>query len=332
MANFTVSPQGLSFNKVQAQGSVSGLYATPQVLSFTLKNTSGASVTITNYGFTSSTAGDAATQQAGILPNSDFTVAVQAGAFPVTVANNASQQFNVIYAPLRRGNGFGDVRSALLVLFAGSQALSNGGTVLNSVGEVVNFTIPQLVVVGVGGGVIEPAFDTARVSPIFWNAGTPNGQNGVVSGSKGMSPFMTMADLDTNPHYKTMLFFAAPVTGSQAQTAFIPAVAATFTTGGASVPYAVATPAKNSSPRGGRSYQVLVFWTDDTVTMDITIRAITTAGNVVVATFLGVNYANANSLFIGNNSGLDLEGLSLTVQTNVTAGATAYNIGAVVTG
>src|SRR5271165_6223437 len=166
MSNFQVSPQGLRFNAAPVQGSVPALYATPQTLSFTLTNTSGASIIITSYGFTPSTEGDAVTQPVGIYSNSDFTVAVHSGSFPVTVTNGSSQQFDVTFAPLRRGSGFGDIRSALVTLFQGYKPLSNGGSTFNSTGELTNETLPQLVAVGVGGPITEEAYDWATVSPV----------------------------------------------------------------------------------------------------------------------------------------------------------------------
>lgn len=183
MANFTVSPSALSFSKATVRSAVSGLEPSAQVLSFTLTNNSGSDVTITDYGFTTSSEGDAVTQPSGILKYTDFTVTVHSGSFPVTVTNGSSQKFDVAYAPLRRGTGFGDVRSQLLVLFAGYKALSNGGSVFNTSGELLNDTLPQLVVVGVGGGVLETTADGTLTHPVM-----------------GMPANWTLADEDTGRH------------------------------------------------------------------------------------------------------------------------------------
>jgi len=360
MANFSVSPQGLTFNAAPVQGSIAGLYATPQTLTFTLTNTSGASVTITSYGFTSSTEGDAATQPVGIYTNSDFTVVPTGGSFPVTVTNNSSQSFTVTYAPLRRGSGFGDIRSQLVTLFQGYAPLSNGGQVLNSAGEVINFTIPKLVAVGVGGPVTEEPYDWATVAPIFQGSGSDAnttypagyGSNSPSSRNDGMGANMTLADIDTTEHYTPMMFFAtnqAPATSPTAVTSAPTAVVpATYTTGGASVPYAIATPYVAASPQGARGYQILVFLTDDTLGFDLEIDAETGSGPTwtKVASFPGLNFTNVGGLFIGNAEGLNLQGLKLRVIANnfqtvtpstlaVTpwlSGSQHFNVGAYITG
>jgi|SRR5665213_894388 len=345
MTNFSVSPMGLTFPKVTVQGPVPGLYASPSTLTFNLKNTSGLSVTITNYGFSTSTEGDAITQPAGVLIDTDFKVIPTGGVFPITVANGATQSFTVTYSPLRRGSGFGDVRSDILTLFAGNKVLTNGSRTwaqldldsfvssLNPSGEVVDMSIPVPVTVGVGGGVIEEGYDWPSTSPIFWSAGTVQpGTLGIKNNVQGMSAVSTLADLDTFPHQSPMMFSVASHTSSMSVTSYIPPTAATYTTGAATVPYSLMAPATNGSPRGGRSYQILVFFADDTVTMDITIFAVTNAGNVQVAFFPAVTYKNCGNLFVGNSEGLDLQGLSLVASTNVTAGSTAYNVGAVITG
>lgn len=330
MANFSVNPQALVFNKTTVQGSVAGLFQnSSQTLTFTFTNSSGASVTITGAGFTTSTEGDGVTLPQGQLPNSDFVIVPTGGSFPVTVTNAGTQSFTVTFQPVRKGTGFGDVRSAILVLFAGNKALSNGGQTINSSGEVINDGRPKLLTVGVGGAVVDMGYDNARTAPIFWTGGSAASQPGEVAVAQGMNPGMTLADLDTTAHYAPMMFFAANQTNSAGESALILPAAAVSSS---QPPYGtLTTPAINGSPRGGKSYQILVFAHDDTLVMDITIRAITTAGShVVVATFLGVTYKTASGLFVGNNEGLDLQGLSLTCQTNVTAGATVpYNVGAV---
>lgn len=333
MANYSVNPAALTFNKVLVRGPVAGLYPTAQVLSFVFKNTSGASVTITDWGFSNTTEGDAVTQPNGIYKDTDFTIAVTAGSFPVTVANSATQQFDVTYAPIRRGTGFGDVRSALIVLFAGNKALSNGGQVINVDGEVTDNQVPKLLIIGVGGGVIEEAFDNVRVHPMYWDAGAmPVGMDGEVSGSRGMSPVSTIADMDTKEHSSPMMFFAADQTTNATSVPFA-AAPATYTTGSTSVPYAIQTPAVNASPRGGRGYQILIFWKTKNQTFNLTVQANTSAGWVTVASYTGLTPLNSGGLFIGNQEGLDLQGLNLRV---TTAGGTydsaTYNIGAVITG
>lgn len=338
MPNFTVSPAALVFPKTAVQGPVAGLYAAAPTLTFTLKNNSGASVTITGFGFSSSTEGDASTLPAGQFPNSDFAVVPTGSHFPVTVANAASQSFTVTYAPLRGGSGFGDIRSQILCLFAGSKALSNGGQVLNSVGEVIDNQVPQLVTIGVGGTVIDK-FDTPKSSPIYWSGGSLSDLSSQAPGtienkSRGMSAMSSIADLDTLPHYSPMMFLAAPTSNTLAVTSPIAPTPAAFTTPAPDTLYGLQQPAINGSPRGGRSYQILVFFEDDTVTMDITIYAVVTGPtNIPVKTFTGINFKNAGGLFLSNQDGFDLEGLSLVVSTNVTAGtAGLYNIGAVVLG
>lgn len=343
MANFSVSPQGLRFNSAPVQGSISGLYAAAQTLTFTLTNTSGVSVTITNYGFSTSTEGDAVTQPIGIYTNSDFTMVPTGAYFPITIANNGSHSFTVTYAPLRRGSGFGDIRSQIMTLFSGNKALSNGGQVLNSSGEVINYSVPVPVTVGVGGGVTEEAYDWATVNPIYWSSGNNSNMvtpgTGEVSTVHGMTPNMTLAGMDTTPHYGPMLFWATPQTGAQTSTV-IAAAAATYTTGSTSVPYAISAPATLSSPRWGRSYQVLIFWGDDTLSFNLNIQARIGASTwTTVASYIGLNYSNSSGLFIGNNEGLDLQGLELravtsSLETNGTTynTTTNYNIGAVITG
>lgn len=318
MANFSVSPQGLRFNSAPVQGSISGLYATPQTLSFTLTNTSGASVTVTNYGFSSSTEGDAVTQPAGVLYNSDFTVAVHLGAFPVTITNGSSQQFDVTYAPLRRGSGFGDIRSALLVLFSGYKVLSNGGSVFNSMGELVNETLPQLVTVGVGGPVTEEAYDWPSSHPIGWTSGSNNDMSiagtGEVSYVQGVRPIMTIADLDTGRHSLSAIeLYAGTSAGSTA------------------MPSGVRV--------GARGVQVLVYGLDTETTLDLTIYVVTSGGNVAVgiwtaATGTQLNYKNIGGLFLGNSEGLDLQGLPLyaTVSNVTNPNNVTIKIGVVVTG
>src|SRR5271163_1588368 len=127
MLNYTVSPMGLRFPAAPVQGSLPSLYATPQTLSFKLYNNTLSSIILTGYGFTNSTDGDAVTQPSGQIPNSDFTVAVHSASFPVTITAGSNQQFDVTYAPLRRGSGFGDIRSQMLMFYQGNKALSNGG-------------------------------------------------------------------------------------------------------------------------------------------------------------------------------------------------------------
>lgn len=367
MANFSVSPQGLRFNSAPVQGSIAGLYATPQTLTFVLTNTSGASVTITSYGFTPSTEGDAVTQPVGIYSNSDFTVVPTGGSFPVTVANNATQSFTVTYAPLRRGSGFGDIRSQLVTLFQGYKALSNGGQVLNTAGEVINETVPTLVTVGVGGGVSEEAYDWATVAPIMQGSGSDAkttypagyGSNSPSSRNDGLGANMTLADIDTTEHYSPMLFFTAaqsPVTSPTAVTSTVrgvtvgtPAFGDVAGTGGTiTTTLTPATAYDYGSPDGGRGYQILVFLSDDTLGFDLTIQAETGSGPTwtTVATFTGLNFTNVGGLFIGNAEGLNLQGLKLravasnfqtiTPSTLATtawlSGSQVFNIGAVITG
>jgi hypothetical protein len=361
MPNFSVSPMGLTFPKVKVQGPIPGLYASAPTQTFTLKNTSGASVTITNFGFSTSTEGDAVTQPAGILGNSDFLVIPTGGIFPVTVANNAIQSFTVTYSPLRRGSGFGDVRSVILALFSGSKALTNGGQVLNSVGEVIDEQVPIPVTVGVGGGVIEEGFDWPSVHPMFWTAGvaTP-GIAGVKNNVQGMSPVSTLADMDTGAHYGPMMFWQI---GSEPSASGSPATSTTtprapsvgaggYGIGTAGSPatnllYTQPIPYDYGTPRGGRSYQILVFFrtplgvTGQTgLGFDLTIK-VNTASPVVVATFPGVNYTNVGSLFVGNAEGLDLQGIPLIAEaSNFTVNGTVwssgadeyFNVGAVITG
>jgi hypothetical protein len=295
MANFTVTPSALVFGKYPVQGPIPGLYATPPTAAFILKNTSGASVTITNYGFSSSTEGDAVTQPAGIYTNSDFVVVPTASAFPVTVGNGATQSFTVTYSPLRRGSSFGDIRSAILCLFAGSLALSNGGQTLNSSGEVVNLGLPKVLTIGVGGGVSETGYDWPTTHPIM-----------------GMPPNFTIADLDTGRHAVSAieLYSGAPATGAGPYTSV----------GNVSV--------------GARGVQVLVYGLDPVSSLDLTISVGTTTGHVAVQTWTGLTYATIGGLFLGNNEGIDLQGLPLyATLTNVTnPNTTTIAIGVVVTG
>lgn len=343
MANFSVSPQAVVFGKTTVQGPISGLYATAPTGTFVLTNNSGASVTITNYGFTNSAAGDGVTQPVGPLHNSDFVVVPTGGAFPVTVANGATQSFTVTYAPLRRGSGFGDVRSQIMTLFAGNKALSNGGQITNSSGEVVNEGEPRLLTIGVGGGVVQEAYDNARVHPIFWTGGA-----GAEANVQGLTPSFTIADMDTEEHYSPMLFWTAFQTGAQTSVTS-PRAPAPGTTGnwvwnGTAAVYEPGSSFDYGSPRGGRGYQILVFFAttassgviDDTLSFDLTIAVQTSSGTVNVATFPGVSYSNSSGLFVGNQAGLDLQGLTLVaitsnLKTNGTTYNTtsAYNIGAV---
>jgi hypothetical protein len=345
MSNFIVSPSALVFSKVTVQGPIPGLYASAATKTFTLTNNSGASVTLTNYGFSSSTEGDAVTLPAGPLSNSDFKVVPTAASFPITIANGSSHSFTVTYAPLRRGSGFGDVRSAILTLFAGNKVITNGGQVLNSMGEVINEREPIPVTVGVGGGVIEEGYDWATVHPIFWTGGTiPAGDSGIANNVQGMTPNMNLGDLDTEAHYGPMLFWTTFQTGAQTS-ATTPRAPAQGTTGGYNgVTYVQPTPYDYGTPRGGKGYQILVFFNttttsgviDDSLSFDLTISAQTNAGTVALVTFPQVSYANSSNLFVGGAEGLDLQGLTLVAVTSnfKTNGSTynttsAYNVGAV---
>jgi len=293
MANFTVNPAALVFGKALVVGSIPGLYPTPPALQFALTNTSGSSVTITGYGFSNTTEGDAVTTPSGQLPNSDFTVVPTAGVFPVTVANGASQLFTVTYSPKRKGSSFGDIRSALMVLFAGNKALSNGGQILNSAGEVISEKEPKLVIVGVGGGVREEAFNFTVTHPIM-----------------GMPPNFTLADLDTGRHG-----------GMYPDTSAIALItAATAPTTGTY---------QNVNARG---VQVLVFFQDISQGCDLDIFANTSGGDVNVGHFPGLNYANVGGLFIGNNEGVDLQGLQLKAQISNLTNNHTISVGVVVTG
>jgi len=340
MANpFTVSPFGLRFDSAPVQGSVAALdIIAPQALAFLFYNNSGASVTVTNYGFSTSTDGDAVTQPNGIYTNSDFVVVPTGGAFPVTVANGANQSFTVTYAPLRRGSGFGDIRSAILTLYSGSKAITNGGQTTNSSGEVINLGVPTPVTVGVGGGVTEEGYDWPSTHPIYWSAGSNASMStpgtGEVSNSGGISPNASLAAMDTTRHYGPMLFWAE---GSE------PTANAASTPGRAAAPGAAPywngtayVPAVNydyGSPRGGRSYQILIFWGKDTQTFNLSIAVKLSAGNSVVANWTGLTPANSSGLFIGNVEGLDLQGLQLVATTTSgTYSSATYNIGAVITG
>jgi hypothetical protein len=335
------------------QGPVPGLYAAAPTATFTFYNTSGASVTITNYGFSDSTEGDAVTQPAGIYTNSDFTVVPTGGSFPVTVANNASHSFTVTYAPLRRGSGFGDVRSAILVLYAGSVALSNGGQTTNSSGEVINLGLPKVLTIGVGGGVIEEGYDWATVAPILQSSGNASqyaipagyGDSAPANSVGGMSTNMTLADIDTKEHYAAMLFWTAFQTGVQTSTVRAPAAGAPSyvdvagSGGNTSTTLVPSTSYDYGSPRGGRGYQIYFWASDATLTLTLAIQADTSAGWVTVQTWNNVSSVNSGNLFIGNVAGLDLQGLELRAVTSNLAtngGAynttTSYNVGAVITG
>lgn len=359
MANFSVSPQGLRFNPAVVQGSVAALYATPQTLTFVLKNTSGASVTITNYGFTTSTDGDAVTQPVGIYANSDFTVIPTSSKFPITIANNASHSFSVTFAPLRRGSGFGDIRSALVTLFQGYAPLSNGGAIYNEEGELLNETLPQLVAVGVGGPVTEEAFDWATVNPMFQGSGNdvntiyPDGyaSNSPAFRQTGLSANMTLADIDTTEHYGPMMFWTPnpasdwPITeGSSLSTPWTPRSPAPGSldypdvagTGGTVATTYIATVNYDyGTPRGGRSYQIIPFFGDDDQIFDLTISAVVNVPSnptlVSLVTWTGLNYANVSGLFIGNNESFNLQGLTLVATTtNLTnPNSTTYNVGAI---
>lgn len=319
MANFSVVPAALSFNKAVVRGPVAGLYPTAQTLSFVFKNTSGSSITITDWGFSNSTEGDAVTQPNGVYKDTDFTVAVNAGSFPVTVANNASQQFDVTYTPIRRGSGFGDVRSALIVLFAGQKVVSNPSPYSspnNAFGEPQDLRIPIPLVIGVGGGVVEEGFDWATVHPIFWDAGKIQvGSEGEISGSRGMTPNMSIADIDSGRHSLSAIeLFSGTTAGS------------------------TAAPIR----AGARSIEVLVYGLDTATSFDMIIQVLTSAGLVTVASYTGLNYTNVGKLFIGNQGGdqqadgaaINLQGLPLSATiSNVTnPNNVTIKIGAVVLG
>jgi hypothetical protein len=312
MANFSVVPSALTFSPTVVQGPYPGLYPAAPTATFVLYNTSGASVTITNYGFSNSTEGDAITQPAGIYSNSDFTVVPTAGTFPVTVANNASQSFTVTYAPLRRGSGFGDVRSAILVLYAGSIALSNGGQTTNSSGEVINLGLPKVLTIGVGGGVIEEGYDWATVAPILRNTGKLSDMSvsgtGEVSLGYGVSTNMTIADIDSGRHSLSAIELFSGI------------AAGTSAVGGVAV--------------GARGVQVLVYGLDTASYIDLTISAVTFTGNVTVGSWTDLTYENVGGLFIGNAEGVDLQGLNLYASVaNVTnPNNNTIKVGVVVTG
>ncbi len=347
MSNFSVSPQALVFGKVPVSGPLTQLFSQDATQTFTLTNNSGSSVTITNYGFSSSTQGDAVTQPAGPLNNSDFTMVPTGSHFPVTVTSGSTQSFTVTYAPLRRGSGFGDVRSQILTLFSGNKALTNGGQTVNNSGEVINLGLPIPVTVGVGGGVIEEGYDWPSTHPVFWSAGSiTSGDSGIANNVKGMTPVMNIADMDTMEHYGPMMFWSTFQTGVQTS-ASTPRVPSPGSVGGYNgTVYEQPVPYDYGSPRGGRGYQILPFFNtttssgviDDTLSFDLTIAALTTAGASNVAFFPGVSYSNSSDLFIGNSAGLDLQGFLLIAEVSnlKTNGSTynttsAYNIGAVKT-
>lgn len=369
MPNFTAVPFALSFPAVTVQGSVPALAPNPaSTKTVVVSNNSGASVTITNYGFADTTEGDAVTQPAGILPDSDFTVTVSGG-FPTTIANGASKTFTVAYAPLRRGSGFGDVRSAILMFYSGNKALSNGGSVFNSSGELLNETLPQLFTIGVGGQVIEEGYDWATVAPIYQGAGDPNQYNAPAGygnnaplGLTGMGANMDLADLDTVAHYGPMMFWAIgsepsangtnqeSTTTPRSATPGTPAYGDVAGTGGTVTTTLIPTVSYDyGTPRGGRSYQLLTFWGSQNTPVELDggvglgydlLVYVNTSSPTLVATFLGVNAFNAKGLFIGNTEGLDLQGIPLVVKAqNFTVNGVAwssgtykFNIGAVITG
>jgi hypothetical protein len=319
MANFTVSPAALTFTKVNVQGPVPGLYATPQTLSFVLTNNSGVSVTVTNYGFSTSTDGDAVTQPAGIYTNSDFRVAVHSGSYPVTIANGASQQFDVTYAPLRRGASFGDIRSAILTLFSGNKALLQSNPIDNSSGQPVNLSYAVPVTIGVGGGVLEEGYNYATAAPVYGDTGSLSRMSvsgtGEVNYGQGIPPNMTIADLDTGRHSVSAIELYS---GTGAGTSVV---------GGVVV--------------RARGVQVLVYGLDTASSIDLVISAVTTAGNVTVGSWVSgvpgtgaLNYSNVGGLFIGNNEGIDLQGMNLfaTVSNVTNPHTNTIAIGVVVTG
>ncbi len=325
--NFVVSPSALIFPKVTVQGPVSGLYAAPStgnlgIQSFKLTNNSGASVTVTNYGFSTSTDGDAVTQPAGINPNSDFTVAVHSGSFPVTITNGSSQQFDVTYAPLRRGSSFGDIRSAILTLFSGNKALLQSNPIDNSSGQPVNLSYAVPVTIGVGGGVLEEGYNYATAAPVYGDTGSLSRMSvsgtGEVNYGQGVPANMTIADLDTGRHAVSAIQLFSGVTNG------------TSISGGVVV--------------RARGVQILIGGLDTSTTFDLTISAITSAAptsGVVVGTWVTavaghgyLNYSNVGALFIGNLEGIDLQGMNLyATLTNVTnPNNVTITVAAVVTG
>lgn len=313
MANqYTVSPAALVFNKATVQGPVAALYATPQTLSFKLTNNSGASVKVTNYGFSTSTNGDAITQPAGIYTNSDFTVAVHSGSFPVTITNGSSQQFDVTYAPLRRGSSFGDIRSAILTLFSGNTALVNGTPVLNPAGEVEDLLYPVPVTVGVGGGVLEEGYNYATAAPVYGDTGSLSRMSvsgtGEVNYGQGIPPNMTIADLDTGRHAVSAIELYS---GTGAGTSVV---------GGVVV--------------RARGVQVLVYGLDTASHIDLEIDVVLAGGPTLVQKWTGLTYATVGGLFLGNAEGIDLQGMNLyaNVSNVVNPNTTTIKIGVVVTG
>lgn len=320
MTNFLAIPFSLTFPAVNVQGAIPALVPNPtSTKSFTLYNNSGASVTITNYGFADTTEGDAVTQPAGILPDSDFTVTVSDG-FPTTIANGSNKSFTVAYAPLRRGSGFGDIRSAILMFYSGKQALSNGGQTLNSSGEVVNLGLPQLFTIGVGGGVIEEGYDWATAAPIYQGAGNPaqyvapDGYgNNAPLGLTGIGANFDLADMDTARH----------------SVSAIPLYSGIIATSGSGT----TTPSTGIEVHA-RSVQVLVYGLDTATTFDLEIDAYTTSGLKSVAVFPGLNFSNIGGLFIGNAEGVDLLGLNLyaSITNVINPNSVTITIGVVVTG
>lgn len=169
MPNFTVSPSGVSFPKTKVG-------STAATKNFTIVNTSGHTVIISGVAYTSGLENDTVTQPNGLGTTSDFTITVTSGSFPVTVANGASQQFDVVYAPKRSSAGW-DIRSVIARLINDQ-----------------NF----LVQVGVGGGVIEPGSDVPVSHPIM-----------------GLPPIFNISDMDTNRHSKSALeLYSGTVAGT----------------------------------------------------------------------------------------------------------------------
>lgn len=292
MANFKAVPSALTFSKQRVVDNVAAPAGVGQSLPFVFTNNSGLSVTVTGFGFSTTTDGDAVTYPNGQYGNSDFAVVPTGGSFPVTVANGASQSFTVTYAPLRRGSSFQDIRSAILTLFSGTKPLINTSAVLDPVtGEQRQAPIPFTV--GVGGGVVAVGFDNTTTHPIM-----------------GLPAVFSLADLDTGRH--------GGQPGNQSTIPLLSAVTVA-TTG-------------TFQKVNARGVQVLVIFQDISQGCDLDIFANTTGGDWHVGHFTGLTYANVAGLFIGNHEGFDLQGLQLKAQVSNLINTKTISVAVVVTG
>lgn len=168
---------------------------------------------------------------------------------------------------------------------AGWDIRATNVSVLNNSG--INITV------GLGGGVLEPGFDFPTSHP-----------------ATGLPSSFGLADMDSGYHNPIYLL-GTPHSVKSTLVTGVPdplqpiIVAGTGVTSATTGSYVTVN---------GRSIQVDIEFADITQGCDLKIFANTTGGDLLVGTWIGRTYANVGGLFIGNATGVDLQGLQLKAQ------------------